>query len=151
MSDDIKRVLDLLAEDKITVDEAAQLLDAIRGANDRSATSDGADAASNPRAPRFLRINVHKASRNRDDQHSHAGEPRDVNIRVPLTFVRSGMRLGAIVPGLGDRITAKARERGIDLDLNKMDAAQIHAMLRDLGEMTIDVDEGRQQVRIFCE
>lgn len=143
MSEDTRRVLDLLSKGKISVDEAQQLLDAIKTAAQAEEPAPKSDDEGAPK-PRYIRINVHKA----------AGENqcgKDVNIRVPIAVVRSGMRLGAIIPGLGERITAKARERGFDLDLGKMNASQIDGLLRDLGEMTIDVDEGRQQVRICCE
>lgn len=146
MSDESRRVLDLLAQQKISVDDAHRLLMAINEANARpaAATADAANGPADKSAPKYVRINVHKTR--------EGGErDRDVNIRVPVSFLRSGMRLGAIVPGLGDHITAKARERGVDLDLSKFDAARIDTMLRDLGEMTIDVDGGRKQVRIFCE
>jgi len=43
------------------------------------------------------------------------------------------------------------REQGIDLDLSKLDPAAIETMLKDLGEMNIDIDSGKAQVRITCE
>ena len=49
-----------------------------------------------------------------------------------------------------NRVCALA-ERGIDVDLGKLDPAQFNTMLRELGDFTIDVDEGHQQVRITCE
>jgi hypothetical protein len=162
MSEDTRRVLDLLSQGKITVEEADQLLAALKAAPDSDAAPPKPDAADSQK-PRYLRIAVRKT---RSWPGAMAGgEPeawawpgyvgkaqtKEVNIRVPLSVVRGGMRLGAIVPGLGDRVTSKLREQGIDLDLAKMDAAQIEALLRDLGDMTIDVDEGRHQVRISCE
>jgi len=46
---------------------------------------------------------------------------------------------------------ARLREQGIDLDLSELDPAAIEAMLKDLGEMNIDIDSGKAQVRITCE
>lgn len=142
MSDDRRRVLDLLAAGKITVDEAEQLLSAL-GAP-RAARSGAGDAGPES-TPRYLRVMVHKAA---DDWRPS----KDVNIRVPLAFVRSGLRLGAIIPGLGgERVRQHLRERGIDVDLAALDYAQLEGMLRDLGELTIDVDGGKSQVRLRCE
>jgi SHOCT-like protein len=147
MSDRTRRVLDMVASGKIGVDEAEALLRALEGAAaDEALPKDATptDEAGKAR-PRYLRIHVHKMPR--DTAH----KDQDVNIRVPLAIVRGGMRLGAIIPGLGERIASKARERGIDLDLSKIDGPQLDALLRDLSDTTIDIDEGRQQVRITCE
>jgi hypothetical protein len=162
MSEDTRRVLDLLAKGKITVEEADQLLAALKSAAESDAAAPRPDAG-DPQKPKYIRIAVRKTGSwpgvpTGGDHEAWAwpgyigkGRTKEVNIRVPLSVVRGGMRLGAIVPGLGDRVTSKLREQGIDLDLAKMDAAQVEALLRDLGDMTIDVDEGRHQVRISCE
>jgi hypothetical protein len=141
MSDDTRRVLDLLAHGKVTVDEADQLLRAV-------APSEGdATAAADPQPAkrRWLRIAVHK-------QAKEGHKDKDVNIRVPISIVRSGMRLGALIPGLaGDQVAAKMRERGLDVDFTKLDAAGIDAILKELGDSNIEIDSGRATVRITCE
>jgi hypothetical protein len=146
MSEDRRRVLDLLAQGKITVDEAEQLLAALadpraeKAGPEKSAAPGDADAR-----PRFLRIEVHKAG----DQDRPG---KAVNIRVPVPFMRSGLRLGAVIPGFAsERMQRHLRERGVDVDLEKLDFARLDAMLTELGEMTIDVDNGRKQVRLRYE
>jgi hypothetical protein len=142
MSDETRRVLDLLAQNKITVDEADQLLRAMKEplADAASAKVDG----DTPRA-RYIRIAVHKLSRDCDTD-------KDVNIRVPIAIVKSGMRLGAMLPGIvGDKLTAHLRERGLDVDLSKLDPAAIEAVLGEIGNVGIDVDSAKAQVRITCE
>jgi hypothetical protein len=157
MSEETRRILDLLAQGKITVDEADQLL--------RALTASHADPAPPPKEPaatswcrpgasapgtdapglRYLRIAVHKAA-------NQYRPEKQFNIRVPLALVRSGMRLGAIIPGYaGDAITRQLRERGIDVDLSKLDQAELENLLKNLGELTVDVDKGKAQVRITCE
>jgi len=144
MSDERRRVLDLLAQGKITVEEADQLLGAV-AAEARRSESAGAAEPGGEAKPRFVRINVRKLARD-----SHVG--KDVNIRVPLSILRSGMRLGAIIPALaGDSIKARLRERGVDVDLSKFDPAAIESMLAEMGELNIDVDDGRASVRVTCE
>jgi hypothetical protein len=143
MNDDTRRVLDLLAQGKITVDEADQLLRAIAAPAPGAAAS-GPDEAARP-ALRWVRIALHK-------QAKEGHKDKDVNIRVPISIVRSGMRLGALIPGLaGDQVAAKMRERGLDVDFSKLDAAAIDAILKDLGETNIEIDSGKAHVRITCE
>jgi hypothetical protein len=144
MSDDTRRILDLLAQNKITVDEADQLLRAMSASNDDART---AAAASNDASasPRYVRITVHKTAK--DDRCD-----KDVNIRVPIAVVRSGMRLGALIPGFpGDAVSARLRERGIDVDFSKLDAGALENVLKQLGDTNIEVDSGKAQVRISCE
>jgi hypothetical protein len=143
MSDETRRVLDLLAQGKITADEAEKLLAAL-GAPAATAAADAAsDADPNRPAPRWVRINVHRNAR-------EGHREKDVNIRVPFSIVRSGIRLGAILPGLaGDQLSAKMREKGLDVDFTKLGTADIETMLRDL--TNIEIDDGKSQVRISCE
>jgi hypothetical protein len=142
MSDETRRVLDLVAQGKITVDEADQLLRAIAVSPPGEAPKP--DEAERP-GPRWVRIAIHKRGNER-------GEERDVNIRVPIAVIKSGMRLGALIPGLaGDQVAARLRERGLDIDFSKLDAAAIESVLTELGDTNIDIDSGKAQVRITCE
>ena len=144
MNDDTRRVLDLLAQAKITVDEADQLLRAMAAAPTPGAAAPGPDEAAKPTL-RWVRIAVHK-------QAKEGHKDKDVNIRVPISIVRSGMRLGALIPGLaGDQVAAKMRERGLDVDFSKLDGAAIDAILKDLGDTNIEIDSGKAHVRITCE
>jgi hypothetical protein len=142
MSDETRRVLDLLAQGKITVDEADQLLRALNDQPPRSDVPPGSDVP--PAKPRFIRIHVHKPGR-------EGREGKDVNIRVPMSILRGGMRLGTMIPGLQDRVSARLRERGMDIDLAKLDPAVLESMLSELGEVNIDVGGTGEQVRITCE
>jgi hypothetical protein len=141
MSDETRRILDLLAAGRITADEAEQLLAA-------AAAGPAAGGETPPEAaaadPKFLRIEVHKAARG-------ARPEKTVNIRVPFAMVRSGMRLGALVPGAGDRIQDAFKERGLDVDWSKLDRAELAAVLKGLGELTVDVDDGRARLTITAE
>jgi hypothetical protein len=151
MSDETRRVLDLLAQGKVTVDEADQLLRAMASPDAaaqtegqaRPAAASGADSG-RPNA-RWVRIAVHKEGA---EGHKH----KDVNIRVPIAIVKSGMRLGALIPGLaGEQVAAKMRERGVDVDWSKLDAAAIESILKGLDDTNIEIESGRAQVRISLE
>jgi hypothetical protein len=149
MSDDTRRILDLLAQGKITVDEADQLLRAMSASSDAAQTA--AAAPNEPSAaPRYVRITVHKTAK--DKTAKDDCRDKDVNIRVPIAVVRSGMRLGALIPGFpGDAVSARLRERGIDVDFSKLDTAALEHVLKQLGDTNIEVDSGKAQVRISCE
>ncbi len=152
MSDETRRVLDLLAQGKITVDEADRLIKAV-GA-DRPAETATADTATDGRQRvRWFRINIHKPAK--DQTHT----PKDVNIRVPIAVVKGGMRLGAIIATFaGEKAAQRMKDRGLDLDLStingdlsRMNGAEFETFLKSLDDMNIEVDDGKSQVRITCE
>jgi SHOCT-like protein len=146
MSDETRRVLDLLAQGKVTVDEADQLLRAIAAAGDGARATPTPPLPSDATAsPRYVRITVHRPAR--DDRRE-----KDVNIRVPISVVKSGMRLGALIPGFPSaEVSARLRERGIDLDFSKLDGGTLESVLKELADKNIELDSGKAQVRISCE
>jgi hypothetical protein len=150
--DDTRRILDMLAQGKITVDDADRLIKAL-GA-ERPELPAAADAAGDDRPPaRWFRINIHKPAK--DEAH----KPKDVNIRVPVAVLKGGMRLGAIIASFaGEKAAQRMKERGIDLDLStingdlsRMNGVEFAAFLKTLDDMNIEIDDGKSQVRITTE
>ena len=135
MSEDTRRVLEMLSEGKISVLEAEQLLQAV------SSPASGAEEKKTEPA-RFFRILVNKPPRD-----GKRGE--NVNIKVPMTVVRGGLRLGALFPGFLARKKVQLGN-GTELDLSKVTYQDLEAMIKDIGEVTVDVD-GDAQVRIRTE
>jgi len=163
MSDESRRVLEMLSQGKVTVEEADQLLAAL-GSTATAAPKPGA-ANGETAAPKYLRITITRTRGGSGEEGSgrrswmwpgYEGEhKKEVTMRVPITLLKNGMRLGAILPGIyGEGLQAHLRERGIGIDLTKLDAATIDELVREFGEMNIDIDSGRSrkaQVRITCE
>jgi len=151
MSDDTRRILDLLAQGKITVDDADKLIDAITvpaAEPTETAAGGGADRAKR----RWIRINVLKLAK-------EGKQDKEVNIRVPIAIVRGGMRLGSIIATFaGEKAAQRMKERGIDLDLAKingdfsqMNGEEFDAFMKSLDDMNVEIDDGKSQVRITCE
>jgi len=138
MSEERKKVLEMLAEGKITADEADKLLEKLSGQPSAEAKpEEGCASPSNSSSskPRFLRIVVDKPGQ---DQ---------VNVRMPLAFARSGSHLLAVLP---TRVREKLGERGIDIaGLGAMDAKEWANTIENLN---IDIEKGDgKKVKIFCE
>jgi hypothetical protein len=134
MNEETRKVLEMLSSGKITVQEAEQLLQAI-GAPSQP---EGRTAS-----PKYFRILVNKPARD-------GKKAENVNIRVPITVVRGGLRLSAIFPGMLGRKKIQL-ENGTEIDLSKIHYADLEAMIKDIGELTVDVDGDDAQVRIRCE
>src|SRR5437764_454931 len=133
MSEETRRVLEMLSSGKITVQEAEQLLQAVTAP---AQTGEKVE-------PRYFRIVINKPAR--DGKKAEA-----VNIRVPITVVRGGLRLGALFPGMLGKKKIQL-DNGTELDLSKVTDTDLEAMFKDIGELSVDVDGGDAQVRIRCE
>ena len=136
MNEETRKVLEMLSEGKISVQEAEQLLSAM------SATV-GQAADDRKVEPKYFRILVNKPAR-------EGRKAETVNVRVPMTVVRGGLRLGALIPGMLGRKKIQLGN-GNELDLSKVTYTDLEGMIKDIGELTVDVDDGDAQVRIRCE
>src|SRR5207302_10283247 len=93
--------------------------------------------------PKYFRILVDKPAR-------EGKKAEKVNIRVPMTVVRGGLRLGALFPGMLGKKKIQL-DNGVELDLSKVTYQDLEAMIKDIGELTVDVDRGDAQVRLRSE
>jgi hypothetical protein len=106
MNEQRRQVLEMLAEDKITADEAERLIDAL--GREQSESVPGAAPRHKPR-PRYLRVLMLDNS---------ADEPSRINIRVPLQLLRAGVRLTSLIPPQAvTRLNAELDKVGVPIDL----------------------------------
>ncbi len=66
-----------------------------------------------------------------------------------MSVVRGGLRLGALFPGMLGKKKIQL-DNGTELDLSKIHYTDLEAMIKDIGELTVDLD-GDAQVRIRCD
>jgi hypothetical protein len=136
MSAETKKVLEMLAAGQITAEDADKLLEKL-GASGASATPRPAaeEAAGAAQKLRFMRVVVDKPD---GDQ---------VNIRVPLAILRTGVKFLAVLP---PRVSEKLTEKGIDL--SALRELQREDLVEHLKDLHVDVDsKDGEKVRIFCE
>ena len=83
----------------------------------------------------------------------HEGEKARVNIRVPFTLLRAGVRLTALLPsGLHARINRGIATKRSGLRHQQTEAGESGGVVEQLAELAVDVDGGNgDKVRIYCE
>jgi hypothetical protein len=143
MSEDRRAILQMLAEGKITPDEADRLIAALerKPAEPRAAFSEGSTP---PHRAKYLRVLV--------DTDEPGEGPTKVNIRVPMQLLRAGVRLSSLIPAQArDKVNAAMAEKGVPFDLHQLRPENLEALVEQLNDLTIDVDQDRTKVRIFCE
>ena len=102
MNAERKKILEMLANGKITAAEAEKLLSTLEN---KEIENKQLDTIANKSLPKYLFVKV----------DSHKGDT--VNIRVPLKLIRAGIKLKSLLPEEAqDHINAKFGEKGINLD-----------------------------------
>ncbi len=142
MSEESRKILEMVSNGTVSVQEAEQLLQAV-GGNGANGAAPGDVAGTPPPNPRYFRIIVNKPPRD-------GKKAETVNIKVPITVVRGGLRLSALFPGMLGKKKIQL-DNGSEIDLSKVSYADLEAMIKDIGELTVDVDGGDAQVRIRTE
>ena len=137
MNEERKKVLEMLADGKISADEAERLLEALENKALETAPQTALTETLD-NLPRYLFVKV------------DAVDGDKVNIRIPLKLVKAGIKLQALLPqDAQDKINAKLNEKGINLDDFKDE--NFKDLLDALTEFELNVDDKKgDKVRIYC-
>jgi hypothetical protein len=137
MSAETRKVLEMLQAGQISAADAEKLLEKLdRGASAGADAHEGRESSASPAQKlRYLRVLVENP------------KSEQVNVRIPLAFLRSGMKLLAVLP---PRVNERLAEKGIDLSaIAALKGEELEQALRDL-LVNIDGPEGNK-VQVFCE
>ncbi|MDO8965002.1 MAG: hypothetical protein Q7W30_11005 [Coriobacteriia bacterium] len=145
MNEEKKRILGMLADGKLTADQAEMLIDSL-GPDDaapapvRSPSADWPTGPSAGGTPRFLYVKV----------LSTDGD--NVDVKIPLTLLRAGLKLTSLIPPKAmDQINESMGEGGMGFDFNNLKPEEIEEIVDNLGEMEINVNsKDGDNVRVFC-
>jgi len=137
MSAETRKVLEMLQAGQINAADAEKLLEKLNGGTSVGPDSRAGDdsSPSPPQNLRYLRVLI--------ENPKH----KQVNVRIPLAFLRSGTKLLAVLP---PRVNERLTEKGVDLSaLAELKGEHLEQALREL-HVNIDGPEGNK-VQVFCE
>lgn len=147
VTEERRRILNMLADGKLSAEQADKLLEALSNQPAALAASSHPIAANFAASdPKYLRVLVEGY----DDEQPGTGK---VNVRVPFTLIRAGMRLAALLPAtVHAPINRALRENGVDIDISKVKPENLEDLVTHLRELAVDVEGVRgEKVRVFCE
>ena len=145
MTENQKKILEMVADKKITVDEAYRLLSLIQPSADA-----GGDRAKGPKpSPKYLRVVV-------DTEHhwdnGYDKGPQHVNIRVPVALIRAGVKLASLIPPEAyNEVDEKMKNRGIPFDLRNMKPENVEELIQSLNDLEVDINGAQENVRVYTE
>ncbi len=134
MEESRRKILEMLSSGKISVDEATALLERLGGDREDSARENGGEEGAE-RPPRYLRVVV------------DSDEGDKVNVRVPLSLIKTGIKLKALIPqNAADAISEKG------FDFSNLSSLDLEELVDALKELKVDVDSANgEKVRVFTE
>ena len=140
MNENSRRVLEMLSEGKVSVDEAERLL---------SLVDEGPEATTvvQPLAPpqagsarRYLRVTVASD----DDEH--------IDVRVPLALIKAGVKLHTLLPAQATTgINTALQDNGINVDIDNLRTEDLEQLIDALSEIEVNIQDGDDKVRVYCE
>ena len=138
MSEDRRRILELLSANRINVDEAERLLQACgEGWENQGRTAAGEAEA----APRYMKLI------GEDDASQET-----FRMTVPLSLIRAGIKLKALIPETAREHTVNGLQaKGIGINPFDLPADQIEEFIQSLGELEIDVNDAGSRFRLYLE
>jgi len=143
MSEDRSRILNMLAEGKITAEEAERLLDALDSRTGATGAAEpaikGDPAPLLDALPKFLYVKV------------NAENGDNVDVKIPIALVRSGLKLTSLIPPQAmDQINDSMSEHGMSVDFTNLKPEDIDELVAALREMEINVDSSNgDKVRVY--
>lgn len=143
MKEERRKILEMLAEGKISVDEAERLLAAVSDDESGQGQGDEESPVIERSGFKYLRVLV--------EPRAGSGGGEKVNIRVPLKLIRAGLKWAAFIPKhVQGRVDEALHEKGIDMDLSRIKPEDLEELITNLNDLAVDV-EGKETVKIFCE
>ena len=139
MSEEKRKILEMLSQGKISVEEAEKLLAAVSD-SDHTGTDDKKKQGP---GPKYLRVLVEPAPDVPDADR--------VNIRVPLKLIKAGLKLTALIPKQAHaKVNEALKEKGMEIDFTQLKPEDLEEIIYQLNDLSVEV-EGKEKVRVFCE
>jgi len=140
MGQERERILDLLVSGKITAEEAGRLLDALESRSSQPVTAATSPEVRSTETPKYIYVKVLSAK----------GD--NVNVKVPLSLVRAGLKLTSFIPQPAmEQINKSMGDHGMSVDLLNFKAEDLEELIEALREMEVNVDAvNGDNVRVYC-
>ena len=143
MNENSRRVLEMLSEGKVSVDEAERLLSLV---DEEPETTTAVQPLAPPAPPqagsarRYLRVTVDSD----DDEH--------IDVRVPLALIKAGVKLHTLLPAQATTgINTALQDNGINVDIDNLRTEDLEQLIDALSEIEVNIQDGNEKVRVYCE
>ena len=146
MGNERVRVLNMLKDGKVTVEEAEQLLAAVE--EKAGAGEQPSDTFEKSASMKYLRI---IEERKRTEEGSFE---KHLNVRIPLALLRAGAKLHSVLPAnVREKLETALSEKLGGIGANVLDSENMEALTEALGRegISVEIERPNKTIKIFCE
>ena len=139
MNENSRRVLEMLSEGKVSVDEAERLISLV---DEEPEATTVVQPLAPPRtgAARYLRVTINSD----EDEH--------IDVRVPLALIKAGVKLHTLLPEKATKKIKKTMKKNdIDVDIHNLRSEDLEQLIDALSEIEVNIQDGDDKVRVYCE
>jgi DUF4097 and DUF4098 domain-containing protein YvlB len=138
MSEERRKILEMLAAGKVTSEEAEKLLDATEtgrtGETERPLGIDG--------MPQYLYVRV--------EPKEGAKDADQVKVTVPLALIKAGINFISLLPKDARKDVEEAMEnKGFDFDFKNLKPEDMDALISALNELEVDIETSENTVKVY--
>jgi hypothetical protein len=170
MSDNQRRILDMLAEGKISAEEAQKLLAAIGAGGEETKSAP-------PRNPKYLRVVIQpnpegegakranpegegakranpegEGAKRANPEAAKEEDVRRVNVRVPMALIRAGIKFTSLIPAdASEQVNQALKEKGINFDVRNLKPEELEELITALHDLEVDIQNGKEKVHVYVE
>ncbi|MFO7841388.1 MAG: hypothetical protein R6V48_04430 [Fidelibacterota bacterium] len=142
MNEERMKVLNMIAEGKITAEEGERLLEALEKKNTAQDTREPQVVKGGSNTGQHLYVDVTPKTEKNSEK---------VHVKVPLALVRAGVNIVSLLPkDVQKTVDGALDEKGLGFDLSSLKPENIEQLIDGLQEMEVNVDADDYTVRVFC-
>ncbi len=140
MNEEKLKVLNMIAEGKITAEEGEKLLEALDKKNEKK--PEPIEVKREKGNINYLYVDINPKSESSSEK---------VHVKVPLALVRAGVNIASMLPSeVQDTVNNAMDEKGMKFDLSSIKPENIEELIQALEEMEVNIDSDESTVRVYC-
>ncbi|MEA5031183.1 MAG: hypothetical protein VB025_03435 [Sphaerochaeta sp.] len=141
MAEERLRILGMLAEGKITADEADRLLEAMSNRTMQTVVEE-VKPSNGFATCKYMHIRV---------EPKEGKSSERVVVKVPLALVKAGLNFSKLIPKEArDKVQESMDSKGIPFNMNEMKFEDLEEMFAVMEDLSIDVDTEESTIQVFC-
>jgi len=141
MNENRRKILEMLSMGRISADEADRLLE-LTGQPEAAGSVEEAPVVK--KNPKYLRVVI------RPEEGSSNVDK--VNVRVPVSLIRAGVKLTSLMPrDAADQVDSALKDKGVKFNVKDFTDEDIDQLVAALSDLEVDIEDGKSKVKVFTE
>ena len=138
MTEERLRILNMIAQGKITPEEGEKLLAALQAEE----TAVPAAGLMEGLEKKFFHVQIEPKGEKNTDR---------VSVKIPFALLKAGLNITGLIPkDAQEKINTAMADKGISFDLNSLKPENVQELLGALEQLTVDVESDDATIKVYC-